>query len=128
MISGLYLLLEDESVESFFSVLKPLLTECVLGLLENSFKAAAVRGVRSRIGSGGVEGGGGMDIFGTVSVSRTSFTGLATSSLTSATLFVSGGFADGLGGTLASFSTRGRGPAPESCRSNFGLGAGACSS
>lgn len=118
--------IEDESGLSILSVLKSLLTECILGFLENSFKAAAVRGVRSRICSGGVEGGGGMLIFGTVSISWTSFTGLGTFGLTSGTFFASRGFTDGLVGTFPSVSTRG--PAPESCRSNLGLTVGACSS
>lgn len=128
VLRNLLLRLKDESGLSILSILKScaLLTEDVLKVLENSFKVAAVRGVRSWIGSGGVEGGGGTLMFGTVSVSRTSFAGLGTSGLTSVTPFASRDFRDALVGTLALFSTRG--PAPESCRNNLGLAVGACSS
>lgn len=97
----------------------------VLEVLENSFKVAAVIGLRSRVGSGGVDGGAGTLTFGTVSISRTSCTGLGISDLTSLTPCVSIYFVAGLVGMFASFCTVG--PAPESCRSSLGLVFGLCS-
>lgn len=124
-ITGLYLPPRLDSGLSIVSVLKScaVMTKDVLGFLENSFKFAAVRGVRSQTGSGGVKGGGVTLIFSTVSVSCA---GLGTSGLISVTIFVSIDFKDGFVRTLASFSTRGL--APESCSSNLGLAIGACSS
>lgn len=83
-------------------------------------------GLRSRIGSGGVDGGGGTLIFGTVSASLMSCAGLGIVDLMSMTSFVSKVVVNGLVGTFASFCAVG--PAPESCRSNLGFVFGPCSS
>lgn len=101
-------------------------TENVLGDLENSFKAAAVIGLRSWAGSGGVFGGGGTAIFGTASLSLTSCAGLGMSGLTSIFCCASIDFVNGLVGALASFSMVG--PVPVSSSHNFCLIFGPCSS
>lgn len=97
-----------------------------MGDLENSFKPAAVIGLRSWTGSGGVAGGGGTVIFGAVSLSLTSCAGLGMSGLTSIFCCASIDFVNGFVGALASFSRVG--PLPVSSSNNFGLIFGPCSS